>query len=295
MVRRQAIPGDLVLDQAARSCGDARGLKRLLAGTAVASLFGFAGHAQAQAVPKPNVITPDGRTQTTVSVKNGATWITTSTIKGGDAYNSFNQFQVGAGATANLVTPDQASALINLVRGGPIQINGILNSYKDGKIGGNVYFFDPYGLVVGSSGVLNFGSLTIATPTLATLDQLIAADGAINPSITTQILAGQLPGSSTGVVQIQGLVNAPGGFTVHAASFILDGPAPTALSADAQGAVFTTTVNTDGQATGGRIVTNGAEVEIVAEGDAKFSPAPSPPPARPARPAGASTCRPAAT
>ncbi len=101
-----------------------------------------------------NVIVPDGRTATTVTTNGSVSTVTTATISGPNAFNSFSQFQIGAGNTGNLILPNGTSNLINLINGNnPAVINGVLNSYKNGEIGGNVYFAAPGGFIVGRSGV----------------------------------------------------------------------------------------------------------------------------------------------
>ena len=111
-------------------------------------------------------IITDGRTQTQLVTKGSFTGITTTTIQNGNAFNSFSRFNVDQGNTVNLYIPDAADRLVNIVRDGRSDINGTLNSYRNGTIGGDVFFLNPHGIVVGSSGVINTGSLTLATPVL---------------------------------------------------------------------------------------------------------------------------------
>jgi hypothetical protein len=77
-----------------------------------------------------NVISPDGRTLTHVDATAGVTNITTGTVRNGTGFNSFSQFQVGTGNTVNLHVPDTANKLLNIVRDGPVFVDGILNGYK---------------------------------------------------------------------------------------------------------------------------------------------------------------------
>src|ERR1700683_2804119 len=152
--------------------------KRALLGSSAAlplalGLFG-APPALAQAVnmgqsPGNNILAT-GRTATMIGVSGRTTTITTSTISGGNAFNSFSQFREGRGNTVNLVVPGSARNLVNIVTGGPVDIQGTLNSYKNGVIGGNVVFADSYGFVVGASGVVNVGSLSVAPPSQKTVD-----------------------------------------------------------------------------------------------------------------------------
>ncbi|MGY4361296.1 filamentous hemagglutinin family protein [Bradyrhizobium sp. i1.7.7] len=95
-----------------------------------------------------NVITPDGRTGTSLQTSGSVTNVTTSTISGNNAFNSFSQFSVGQGNTVNLQLPTGTQNLVNIVRDAPVYVNGTLNSYMNGAIGGNVYFADPKGFVV---------------------------------------------------------------------------------------------------------------------------------------------------
>ena len=107
--------------------------------------------AQAQS-PGNNIVT-NGRTQTSVQVQGTTTNITTSTIQGGNAYNSFSNFTEGAGNTVNLQVPNSSRNLINIVRdSAAVTIRPrTLNAYKNGQIGGHVYFADPYGMVGSAS------------------------------------------------------------------------------------------------------------------------------------------------
>ena len=153
-------------------------------------------------------IVPDGRTQTQLSISGNITTITTATTRGANAFNSFSKFGVDQGDTAKLILPGGTSNLLNLVHDQQSYINGLVNAYKDGRIGGNVYFFNPYGVVVGKSGVINTGSLTIATPTPAFMDQLLSSGSIIDSIATENALAGRYPLSATGLVSVQGKINA---------------------------------------------------------------------------------------
>src|SRR5579864_4574751 len=120
-----------------------------------------------------NVIVPDGRTGTALHTSGSVTNVTTSTVAGANAFNSFSQFGVGQGNTVNLQLPTGTQNLVNIVRDAPAYVNGTLNSYMNGQIGGNVYFADPKGFVVGRSGTVNVGSLNVSTPTREFTDSLI--------------------------------------------------------------------------------------------------------------------------
>lgn len=155
-------------------------------------------------------IVTDGRTATSVVQNGQVTDIRTSTIQGGNGFNSFSRFNVGSGETANLYVPDSANALINIVRDQRTEINGILNGYKNGQIGGDIYFANPHGMVVGEKGVINVGSLNVSTPNNAALERLLGADGRIDEQAVAQLKAGNLPLSESGLVSVRGQVNARG-------------------------------------------------------------------------------------
>ena len=79
--------------------------------------------------------------------------------------NRFTKFDVGANQIANLYFQTGANApafntLVNTVEN-KINISGTVNAIRNNKIGGNLYFISPEGMVVGAGGVINAGSLTV--------------------------------------------------------------------------------------------------------------------------------------
>ncbi|MCL2005791.1 MAG: leukotoxin LktA family filamentous adhesin [Planctomycetaceae bacterium] len=83
----------------------------------------------------------------------------TETICGATGYNSFERFNVPGGITTNLHVPESARNLVNLVHNEHSFIDGTLNSLlHNGQIGGNVYFLNPHGVVVGQSGTIYVGA-----------------------------------------------------------------------------------------------------------------------------------------
>ncbi len=100
--------------------------------------------------------------KTSTAVKNGTIGI-----------NTFSKFNVSQGDTVNLNLIDQQNKLVNLVfDSSASQIDGIVNSYVNGQIGGNVLFANPNGFVIGQNGVFNVGSLTLMTPTMDAMKDL---------------------------------------------------------------------------------------------------------------------------
>ncbi|KUL93263.1 hypothetical protein DK26_24775 [Bosea sp. WAO] len=226
-----------------------------------------------------NIITPDGRTQTNVSVSGGTTTITTQTVSGGAGYNSFSRFEQAAGTTVNMHLPQNTGALVNIVRDGPVVINGILNSYRNGQIGGHVYFSDSAGFTVGPSGVINTGQLTVNTPTRAFLDQVIGPNGVVNEAMAARLRANDVPISPDGTITIDGRINARrgvslNGHTVSVAGQINANTAAVDISERRRQhrAAFAQSVNTAGLQQGGAMVARrGGGIEIVAAGTASIS------------------------
>ena len=85
----------------------------------------------------------------------------------GVGLNAFEHFTVGNNQIANMYfrtknDPTALNTLVNTVQN-RIDIYGTVNAIRNSKIGGNLYFLSPRGMVVGSSGVINAGSLTVMT------------------------------------------------------------------------------------------------------------------------------------
>ena len=245
----------------------------LLGGSALIPLaLGMYGapsaHAQAVNLGQSpgNMIATSGRTATLLAVSGRTTTISTSTISGGNAYNSFTQFREGAGNTVNLLVPSSARNLVNVVTGGAVNIQGTLNSYKNGILGGNVIFADSYGFIVGAAGVVNVGSLSVVTPTQATIDQLISPQGVVNNALASQLVHANVPISQDGSVVIAGQVIAQHGVQINAHDVVVAGSVPEAMRAARQRAQFESTVNAKGmsESEGGAIVVRNGAISIVA-------------------------------
>ncbi|HYD50582.1 MAG TPA: leukotoxin LktA family filamentous adhesin, partial [Terriglobales bacterium] len=132
----------------------------------------------------------DGRTETSLAIDGHVTDVTTETVQGNNAFNSFHRFDVDRGNVVNLHLPGGSTNLINVVRSERTDIHGVLNSIQDGHIGGNVYFANPHGIVVGAGGIVNVGSLVLTTPSQQFADELIPANGIPSNPATEQLLDG---------------------------------------------------------------------------------------------------------
>ncbi len=155
-------------------------------------------------------ITLDGTTNSEISMPNGITTINTKTIVGGSAFNGFEDFNVMSGQTVNMIQPDSADRLINVVRQSVTNIDGTLNFFKDGSIGGNAYIVNPNGLVLGADGVINAGALTITTPTAAFADRLLnpVGIGNVEAAAHAQLLGGTYGLNAGANVTLAGQINA---------------------------------------------------------------------------------------
>ena len=100
----------------------------------------------------------------------------------GIGFRDYQNFTLDKGDIANLIFKygaENISKFVNLVDN-QININGIVNSVRDGAFyNGEAVFVSPKGMVVGPSGVLNVGSLSILTPTEQGMNLLRRGDATI--------------------------------------------------------------------------------------------------------------------
>jgi hypothetical protein len=216
-------------------------------------------------------ILADGRTRTRVETTGKHTKIHTDTVSNGTGFNSFSDFRQAAGSQVDLYVPDNAGNLVNIVRNGPVVVDGVLNAYKDGKIGGNVFFSSSQGFIVGANGTINVGSLTVNTPTQEFLESVIGTDGTVNNVAARQLMGGVIPISPDGVISIAGQINADGGIKLQGHRVSLYGGG-VQLDGVEMGhrEKFNYSVNVGGMAEGAALVSRGGSIAIVADGDARI-------------------------
>lgn len=115
---------------------------------------------------------------TGVNGNNGIYDINPTDKHGDVGFRQYNNFNLSEGDIANLIFKygaENVSKFVNLVDN-QVNINGLVNSMRDGKFyNGQAIFISPKGLVVGASGVLNVGSLSVLTPTQNDYDKFKAA------------------------------------------------------------------------------------------------------------------------
>ncbi|MGC6439628.1 MAG: leukotoxin LktA family filamentous adhesin [Candidatus Puniceispirillaceae bacterium] len=168
-------------------------------------------------------IVTDGRTATSLSINGAVTDIRTNTISGRTGLNSFSRFNVYAGNTVNLHLPDATDSLVNMVHDEISTIDGYLNAYRDGRIGGDVYFLNPYGVMVGESGVLNAARVILATPTPGFMNQILAGNQMASAPHVAKVLDNDMPLSRSGVIDVRGNVNALADVRIEGGSVALSG------------------------------------------------------------------------
>ena len=107
---------------------------------------------------------------------NGVFNINPSDIKGDMGFRKYENFTLSKGDVANLIFKygkENVSQFVNLVDN-TININGLVNTVRDGKFfNGNAIFVSPNGMIVGESGVLNVGSLSVYTPNQSTYNSYL--------------------------------------------------------------------------------------------------------------------------
>ena len=214
-------------------------------------------------------ITADGKTDTNIIVNGNITDITTSTVRGQNAFNSFSYLTIDTGNVANFYLPNDTTNLLNVISHS-VSINGMVNSIKDSAIGGNMYFVTP-GFVVGQSGVLNVGSLKVVTPSQDYINDFFVSG---NPSdmATVQVLNGQVPLDSNGYITVQGKINAIGDISLKGGNVTV-----TNSGVITTGAVFSTppdmgdVVNLNGLENGNKIAIVNGDIVIEAVNDVETS------------------------
>lgn len=206
---------------------------------------------------------------------SGSFNIDPSQINGNVGYRQYDQFTLGEGDIANLIyhlNGRDLETFINLVDSG-VNINGILNTMRDGNFyNGHAVFITPGGMTIGASGVLNVGTLSVATPEQGAYNTLkgeYAMKNYTNINNISDLLNNH---SNTGNITVDGKIFARNGvqlrgnsIVVGAQGGILNGLANTeALDTTARAnELFNSLVNTDGLInSGNQFVANGSNIQI---------------------------------
>ena len=189
-------------------------------------------------------------------MQNNKADIYAESASGNVGLNRFQDFQVGKNDMANMYfktakdSPKNLDTLVNTVQN-RIDINGTVNAIRDNKIGGNLYFLSPKGMVVGAGGVINAGSLTAIT-TNNLPENIAQAEYAVD-----NIKKGTYSVSSSldAPIVVHGTINAATGIDLRAAYISVAKEANAEKGPLLQtGMVFQTTVNTDGLIDSAKVV-----------------------------------------
>lgn len=175
-------------------------------------------------------------------MQSGRADIYAESVHGDVGLNRFKDFKVGNQELANLYfqqAKDSAAfnTLVNTVDS-RIDINGTVNAIRDNKVGGNLYFLSKDGMIVGTSGVVNAGSLTV----------LAAENSFENAKAVSEALQKQnWELSSKGTIDVSGTLNTATGIDLRAAYINVAKAKGSSFAPQLRtGMLFYTTVNTDG-------------------------------------------------
>ena len=170
-----------------------------------------------------NVTLPDGLDKTYLQkTGNDVAHIYAEQASGDVGLNRFKTFEVGANQIANLYFKTSATdtnhlnTLVNTVQE-QISISGIVNGIRNNEVGGKLYFLSPNGMVVGSSGVINAGALTVITTGIDDItnpDKAIAAINAASTNNTSRQLTNQ-------PIVIHGQINTVNGIDLRSLSIAI--------------------------------------------------------------------------
>ena len=156
--------------------------------------------------------------------------------------NEFKNFDLDKGQIANMQF-DKLQTVANLVDN-KININGTVNALRDGKIGGNLYFLSPNGIAVGSSGVINAGAFTGMAVSQSYFDKLSKIESGSEFMTALAPKNIEYNNSAKNGIDIQGVINAPGGIHLYATK--IDIGTSATLRTDVSEIDFTKVVNVEG-------------------------------------------------
>ena len=197
----------------------------------------------AAANPTGNIV----RTGTSTNLLvNNVAHIYAEKAHNGVGVNAFERFEVGNNQIANLYFQTKTDTtplhtLVNTVEN-QISISGTVNAIRNNKIGGNLYFLSPKGMVVGSTGVINAGSLTMITSSKKFTNAL----GTLDPdAAAAAIAADNWDVHSNAKIDIHGQINTATGIDLRAAYINVTKDTGATLAPSLKtGVVFANTVNT---------------------------------------------------
>ncbi len=174
-------------------------------------------------------ITPVFATNITgVAGANGVYNIEAAKISGDTGFRQYTDFTLDDGDVANLQFQkgtQEYDKFVNMVDN-QVNINGIVNTVKgDAFYGGHAIFVSPSGIVVGASGVLNVGALTMAAPNSDKYNDLKEAfnDDDLSDYIHGAEKYDELLSSSEGNITVNGKIMAKDNVELYGKNITIEG------------------------------------------------------------------------
>lgn len=207
-----------------------------------ASLLTLPLTAVAEALDHAITVDPNWTGTTITSSKNNLHHeISTSHINGSVAANKFTKFQVGEKHLVDMILPENTNHLVNFVDN-KISVNGTVNALKEisvnnaikeKKVGGNLYFVSPQGMIVGKTGVINAGSLTAVVTTKDAYEKYSELSDKKLPlglgqkeeealATLQKMQQGEVPLNPAGVITVKGSINTGNRITLAASQIHLE-------------------------------------------------------------------------
>ncbi len=215
---------------------------------------------------------------------NGNTFnINPSFINGDVGYRKYDNFKLDQGDIANLIYQGtkngkdrDLNAFVNLVKN-KVDINGVLNTTRNGNFyNGHAIFITPGGMAIGSSGVLNVGSLSVATPSTSKYNQLTSEFD--NKYVKNIDQVSKLKQDSNAPIDVKGKILARSGVdlrgsAVNISGGILNGVTENnVLSSKAEAdALFNKLVNTNGVLNANATALNNGSIVLIKASDKEGS------------------------
>lgn len=199
-------------------------------------------------------------------------------VNGDVGYRQYQNFNLGQGDIANLIfkynNTKDINTFINLVQNG-VNVNGILNTMRNGNFyNGHAVFISPNGLTVGASGVLNVGSLSVATPSPTAYNKLLSEYSANNYENINNVSHLLNRETNSGTISIDGKVFARNGVQIRGGNInvgalggILNGVSSNEVLTTQTRAtqLFNSLVNTTGMPSASVFTKNGSNIQIKAD------------------------------
>ena len=152
-------------------------------------------------------------------------------FSGSTQFRQYSNFNLTEGDIANLIYKIGYDKFINLVNN-QVNINGILNTMQGNNFfNGHAIFVSPSGVVIGSSGILNVGSLSLITPSHNSYNAFLDKynqhiNGSLDSLSTYQVGAekyNSLLKDSTGNIVVNGKILARGDVNLYGKDIKISG------------------------------------------------------------------------